>query len=166
MYTVLFESIAKKEWQVVAEDGKWKINGVEASIDIQQINPNYFNLIVDGKSINLEVLDQNSNGTHSFKVNGKKVNAELRTALDELLNKMGMNKSELASVKELKAPMPGLILEIMIQEGTSIKKGDPILILEAMKMENVIKSPIDGVVKKLNVKEKDSVAKNQVLIEF
>ena len=62
--------------------------------------------------------------------------------------------------------MPGLILKIMAEPGQSIKKGEPILILEAMKMENVIKSPVDGVIKKVLVKEKDSVPKNQVLIEF
>jgi biotin carboxyl carrier protein len=62
--------------------------------------------------------------------------------------------------------MPGLVLSIKVSENQEVKKGDPILILEAMKMENVIKSPIDGVIKQVVVSEKQAVDKNQSLITF
>jgi biotin carboxyl carrier protein len=62
--------------------------------------------------------------------------------------------------------MPGLIVDIKVEAGQEVKKGDPILILEAMKMENIIKSPGDGVVKAIKVNPRDNVEKNQVLIQF
>ena len=62
--------------------------------------------------------------------------------------------------------MPGLIIKIWVNEGDEVKKGDALLILEAMKMENVIKSPRDGKVKKLNVQLKQAMEKNQVMLEF
>jgi biotin carboxyl carrier protein len=71
-----------------------------------------------------------------------------------------------ASVSEIKAPMPGLVLNIMVQEGDEVKKGDNLMILEAMKMENSIKSPIDGTVKNLKVATGDKLEKNQVMITF
>jgi len=167
MYTIVFESEKNFELRVNQTNGEWTINGKKANIDIHEVNPNLFNLIIDGSSYNIEVVQNNGNSaTKLLKVNGNQVSAELRTSLDELLNKMGMNKAQLDSIKDIKAPMPGLILKIMAETGKSIKKGEPILILEAMKMENVIKSPVDGVIKKVLVKEKDSVPKNQVLIEF
>ena len=67
---------------------------------------------------------------------------------------------------ELKAPMPGKVLDIMVTAGGSVVKGDGVLVLEAMKMENVIKSPADGVIKRIAVVKNQAVEKNEVLIEF
>ena len=79
---------------------------------------------------------------------------------------MGMNSTGAGSLKEIKAPMPGLILDLKVAPGDVVKKGDVVLILEAMKMENSIKSPGDGLVKAVNVSLKQSVEKNQVLTQF
>ena len=62
--------------------------------------------------------------------------------------------------------MPGLIQRIEVNKGDEIHKGDPLLILEAMKMENVIKSPGEGIVSTIHVREKASVEKNELLISF
>ena len=62
--------------------------------------------------------------------------------------------------------MPGLILEILVTKSVKVKKGDPIIILEAMKMENILTSPIDGVIKNIEVKAQQTVEKNNVLIRF
>ena len=62
--------------------------------------------------------------------------------------------------------MPGLILEILVTKSVTVKKGDPIIILEAMKMENILTSPIDGVIKNIEVKAQQTVEKNNVLISF
>ena len=84
----------------------------------------------------------------------------------ELLEKMGMDMSLAGKVSELKAPMPGLVLDILVNEGDEVTADQPLMILEAMKMENVIKSPTDGVVKSINITKSKSVEKNQVLISF
>jgi biotin carboxyl carrier protein len=66
----------------------------------------------------------------------------------------------------IEAPMPGKIIEIMVEEGSEIKAGEPIIILEAMKMQNEIASPVDGVVKKIAIKKNDSVMKDDLMIEL
>jgi biotin carboxyl carrier protein len=95
-----------------------------------------------------------------------KYEVKLKDKFDLLLEKMGFNNSAILEVKDIKAPMPGLIIDIKVEEGIVVKKGDPLIILEAMKMENIIKSPGEGVVKKIQVKKGDSVEKNQILIQF
>ena len=62
--------------------------------------------------------------------------------------------------------MPGLVVDILKKSGDEVSEGENLLILEAMKMENVIKSPINGVIKSIGVKAKDTVEKNQLLISF
>ena len=86
--------------------------------------------------------------------------------MDELLEKLGMNKTSSSAIQDIKAPMPGLMIDIKVQEGHEVKIGDPLIILEAMKMENVIKSPREGTIKSIMVKKGQSVEKNQILIKF
>jgi biotin carboxyl carrier protein len=62
--------------------------------------------------------------------------------------------------------MPGLVLKVLVTEGQAVKKGDGLLVLEAMKMENIIKASADGMVKKIHIEEKNVVDKNQKMIEF
>ena len=69
-------------------------------------------------------------------------------------------------IQQVKAPMPGLVLNILVNEGDEIKKGDSLLVLEAMKMENMIKSPTDGIIKKIEIKQGDKVEKNELLVSF
>jgi biotin carboxyl carrier protein len=62
--------------------------------------------------------------------------------------------------------MPGLVLDVRVKEGDEVKKGDPLLVLEAMKMENILKSPAHAKIKKINVNKGQAVEKNQVLVSF
>ena len=66
----------------------------------------------------------------------------------------------------VKAPMPGLVLRIIAQEGDTVKKGDALLVLEAMKMENVIKAEGEGTIKRIAVAPKQVVEKNTLLVEM
>jgi biotin carboxyl carrier protein len=102
----------------------------------------------------------------SVVVDGKKQEIEIKDKYDALLKQLGMDKMLGSKMNLLKAPMPGLVLNILVKEGDNIKKGDSLLVLEAMKMENNIKAAGDGVVKKVNVQVKQAVEKNQVLIEM
>ena len=79
---------------------------------------------------------------------------------------MGIKRTFEAVNTDIKAPMPGKVLSVVVTEGDEVKKGDAILILEAMKMENVLKAEGDCIIKKVLVNKEESVEKNQVLIEL
>ena len=101
-----------------------------------------------------------------LRINGRIYTTKAEDELDKLLAKLGMSAGSTAKLNHIKAPMPGLILQILVTEGQAIKKGDALLILEAMKMENIIKSPGEGVVKHIKVQQGAPVDKNQTLIEL
>jgi biotin carboxyl carrier protein len=103
---------------------------------------------------------------YTLQINGSKYDITLKDKLDDLLAGMGLTAGAAAKLNNIKAPMPGLVLNILVAEGDTITKGDALLVLEAMKMENIIKSPGEGVVKKINVNKGQAVEKNQVLIEI
>jgi len=67
---------------------------------------------------------------------------------------------------DIKAPMPGIIMEILVDEGYTVRRDDELLILEAMKMENPIRSPEDGVAKTILVRKKDFVDTDQIIMSL
>jgi biotin carboxyl carrier protein len=91
---------------------------------------------------------------------------KVQNRLDELMEKMGFADAASKKMAELKAPMPGLVLALKASEGQEIKKGEPLLVLEAMKMENIIKASADVVVKTIKVKQGQAVEKNEVMMTF
>ncbi|MCY1533126.1 pyruvate carboxylase [compost metagenome] len=101
-----------------------------------------------------------------IKVNGTIYKVAIADPFDLLLKQLGMDNMKVNKVQQIKAPMPGLVLNVLINEGDEVKKGDNLLVLEAMKMENMIKSPADGTIRKVNVTKGDKVEKNEVLINF
>ena len=158
----------KKEHVVVFENNSaGTINGNEFSWDVIEVTSGSFHVVKNNKSYSVEVIKADA-AEKSFivMVNGNKYSLNVKDKFDALLKSLGMDNMAATKVNEIKAPMPGLVLDIRVEEGTEVKKGDPILVLEAMKMENILKSPTDGIVKKINVKKGVAVEKNQVLINF
>jgi biotin carboxyl carrier protein len=149
------------------EKGTIKLNGKDFQVDISQLAERRFHLIKDNRCFVAEVI-QYDKGTKTFKikVNGKLIELQVRDQLDLLIEKMGMSEVEGLKINDVKAPMPGLILDIKVKVGQEVELGENILILEAMKMENVIKSPRKGVIKEIKVKQGQSVEKNQILLTF
>lgn len=143
------------------------IDGEPFSWDVITVKEGSFHIIKDHKSYNVEVEKADiKEKTFTISVNGNKYQLAVKDKFDELLHSLGLDAMASKKVNEIKAPMPGLVLEVKINEGDTVKKGDAILVLEAMKMENNIKSPTDGIVKKIHVKKGMAVEKNQVLINF
>ena len=99
-------------------------------------------------------------------INGKKVQLELKTELQLLLEKMGLQDLGQEDNKEILAPMPGLVLKVLVKEGEQIDKDQPLLVLESMKMENVLKASAKAIVQKIHCEIGQTVEKNSVLIDF
>lgn len=143
------------------------VNNQDVSVDIANLTGNSWHLIKDDKSYNVQVVKaEMETKTFTIWVNGKEYEVKAKDDFDLLLDKMGLADLATSKVNDVKAPMPGLVLKIMVKAGQEIKKDEPIIILEAMKMENVLKSPTDGVVKDVCVEQGDAVEKNTVLIAF
>ena len=158
------------EFEIEFDDkssSRGKINKNSFDWDIIEIKNNSFHIIKDHRSYKAEIIKADF-GEKKFviSVNGNKYDLEVKDRFDELLHRLGFDKLDVNKINEIKAPMPGLVLNIMIKEGSKVKKGEPVLVLEAMKMENILKSPCDGIVKSCNVEKGKSVEKNEVLIRF
>ncbi|WP_341216206.1 acetyl-CoA carboxylase biotin carboxyl carrier protein subunit [uncultured Wocania sp.] len=137
------------------------------SLDALPVSESKFHILQHNKSYNSEIIETDFNSkSYKVKVNNNSYNVNIFNDLDALIKDMGFAISSTKHVNSIKAPMPGLILDISIQINQEVKEDDTLLILEAMKMENIITSPRDGVIKSISVNKGDAVEKNQLLIEF
>ncbi|MBL4669517.1 MAG: biotin/lipoyl-binding protein [Flavobacteriales bacterium] len=159
----------KKEFKVELDQtgNSGLLNGEDFSWDVIKTKGNSYSVIKNNKSYNLEVLEVVAEEkSFLIKVDGIKYQFNAKDKYDELLHSLGMDTTASKKVSDLKAPMPGLVLEISVSGGQQVSKGDALLILEAMKMENVIKSPTDGVIKSISVNQGETVEKNQIILNF
>ncbi len=151
-------TVADKTFDITPDQINW---------DIVEVSPNYFHIIKDNKSYRAEIVKADHQAkSFVIKVNGSVQTVTIKDKFDLLLEKMGMSEAAASKINNIKAPMPGLIIDLKIKVGDAVNAGDPLLILEAMKMENVLKSPGAGTIKAIKIKKGDSVEKGQVLIEF
>lgn len=159
--------VNKNKFSITQHGDKLLIGNKEITLDIEKINSSSYHILKDSQSykIHLVRIDSNSK-TATVKVNNKLLEITLKNELDLLLDNMGLEAGNESSNDTVNAPMPGLILDISVSTGDQVKKGETLLILEAMKMENTIKSPKDGIVSSVNVISGESVEKNQALVEF
>ena len=155
------------DFTVRIEDGAFFLNDESREVDIRKVNESTMQVLYQGGSYTVHVLklDRDEKLVH-LKINGQRAEVKLTTELDQLLKSMGMENAGASKVSNVKAPMPGLIHSIKVAEGDTVEKGQPLLILEAMKMENVIKSPTEGTIAKVHVEQGANVDKNAVMISF
>ncbi len=124
-----------------------------------------FSILMDGKSLVAEVVKTDPDAkTVTLQINQAVYEVALQEPLDRLLASMGISEASSRKLNDIKAPMPGMVLKVLVTPGQAIKKGDPVLILEAMKMENVFKAAADAVVKEIKITERTAVEKGEVLI--
>lgn len=143
------------------------LNGQPFLWDIASLGNGRYHVLYQGKSYNAELV-QADYAIKAFvlKINGQRVELQAKDRFDQLLDKLGLSDATAKQVNELKAPMPGLIIDIRVQPGQVVQKGDPLLVLEAMKMENILKAPADGTIASIAAVLRANVTKGQVLVKF
>jgi|APGre2960657444_1045066.scaffolds.fasta_scaffold20396_2 biotin carboxyl carrier protein len=152
-------------------DSGWKIDG-------NSVNPlsngrvvwetnRFFSLIYNGNTFHGEVIDEQlENGFLKVKVNHRFFTISKTRSLDKLILELGLDKEKIKTLRNLKAPMPGRVIGIAVKIGDEIEVGSELMTLEAMKMENVLKSNGIGKVKLIHIGLQQVVDKGTILITF
>lgn len=153
--------------ETTGKNNEMKVNDHTWLFDLVLRGEKQFIVQLNNRSIEVFVLKYDAlqkKGT--FIVNGKKCTLSATDEMGLLLKKLGMDNTGTRQVKELKAPMPGMVVKVEVEAGSAVKKDQALVILEAMKMENILKAQADGIVQQVEVKKGQAVEKNQVLIRF
>lgn len=159
--------VNNKDFVYNSVSGTSLLDGQPVNADIIKLANNKYHLLINNQSYSLELLEKSENSkSMKILVNGVKQEISIKDQYDTLLAQLGMDKLMSNKSNSVKAPMPGLVLRILVNEGDTVKKGDPLLVLEAMKMENIIKADGEGQIKRIAVEPKQVVEKNTLLIEL
>ncbi len=157
----------KTNYSIENEDGQWQINNNAATLDFNEQPNGLISVLLDGRSYTaiIEKTDR-KNKEVTIRVNGQQYKNSVQEPIDLLLSNMGLDLKAMQKAEPIKAPMPGMVLKIMVTPGQQINKGDALIVLEAMKMENLLKATASGIVKTIKVTERTAVEKGAILIEL
>ena len=117
------------------------------------------------KLVSVKLVDHELKRYH-IQIDGRTYQVQISDVVDQQIQKMNLKSKKSNQLKELRAPMPGLVRQVNVKMGDHVDSGESLFILEAMKMENVLKSPVNGLVSEIFVKPGESVEKNQILLSF
>ncbi|MFK7948664.1 MAG: acetyl-CoA carboxylase biotin carboxyl carrier protein subunit [Saprospiraceae bacterium] len=156
------------KYNVIVDEQEFALNKSDATnLNTVELNNGQLHILKDNQAYHCELLEADyNNSTTTVLVNGTKYKLKIEDEYDLLVKKMGLSIATSSKLDNIKAPMPGLVLDIMIEVGQTIEKGTPLLILEAMKMENVLKADGEGVVKSIEITKGQAVDKGQIMIEM
>lgn len=137
------------------------------SLDSIAVNAQTLHVLDNNTAFEVEIHHADYlNKTISLSVNGNIYEVKLEDEYDQQIKRMGLLAVTTQKLNEVKAPMPGLIVDVMVEVGEEIVEGTPLLVLSAMKMENIILAQGEGIIKSIEVKKDDAVEKGQVIIEM
>ena len=151
------------EFQIDSEDLVIKSAGKELRFEAIQVQPGVYSVLMNNKSFVVGVCHSEANRVN---VNGTPINLELLDAVHLHLRELGWDTHQEVKAGLISAQIPGLVTKIFHAPGDVVKEGDPLFLIEAMKMENEIKSPVEGVVKRIGVAEGQTVEKGTNIIEI
>ena len=146
----------------IDHDGSVLVNGQMRDVDFLNLGGDLFSVITEHRS--LEAVINDDEGNIAVMMSGRQFEAQV---LDERAMLMMQRRgTQTTGSGEVKAPMPGLIVDVTTERGAAVEKGNTLVVLESMKMQNELKSPIDGVVRAVHVEAGQAVDKNDLLIEI
>ena len=142
------------------------VDGSPVRVSSHELNDTRSVLLVNDRSFEVDVRSNGNDEGRVVFMLGTEITAEVEQYHLAQLRKRAGISTEASVQKNLRAPMPGLIVEIKVEVGQTVAKDDALIVIEAMKMENVLKAPADGTVKSISVAKTASVEKGDVLLEF
>jgi biotin carboxyl carrier protein len=157
--------VGDRSFDVVFEDGRLLLDGQPVAYTFDQVADGYYTLLLDGKSFPV-LLEADADGRVRVHLAGRQIEVQVKDERALLLERFGLQRTGTAAQRTVRAPMPGLVLRVIAEPGQAVRKGDGLLVLEAMKMENELRAQADGVVKAVHVTPGDAVGKNALLLEF
>ncbi|MDX1377735.1 MAG: biotin/lipoyl-containing protein [Anaerolineales bacterium] len=157
-------TIDSKEYVVeLLDDKKVSIDGAKYEIDFEAVSGQpVYSLIVDGRSH--EAYVQEGDEDWQVLLRGRLYPVKVEDERERRLRAAAGGGVAESGEFHLKAPMPGLVVTVSVEEGQEVTKGQVLLILESMKMQNELKSPRDGIVNRIRVKPGESVEQKQALL--
>ena len=151
----------------VNERFDFSFEGNDFNWDCIEVKERRFHILFKGRSLVADVIEANTNQKmFIIRINNNNYSIQIKDKYDELLQSLGMDMLNNQKESDIKAPMPGRVLKILVKEGDTVSEGDGLIVLEAMKMENIIKSTREGVLKHIQAVEGDSVEKNAILLSY
>ena len=147
------------------DDGAIECNGKKVDFKIEKAEDGFVYALMKNRKYPVEIIGKNQN-KYQVLINNVEYGFSIETPISFRRKKFLQKKHKDNKFEQLLAPMPGKIVDILVDEDTQVNAGDPILVLEAMKMQNEITAQSNGRVKKINVKAGDNVMKDDILIEM
>lgn len=154
-----------RSFDLTATDEGFSLDEADREISIERVGEGYWSLLVDGESVSAAV-EPIADNRYRVTINGRMTEVEVKDERAMLLESFGLEAAADAGEAEIRAPMPGLVLDVLVSEGDTVETDDGLLVLEAMKMENELSAPGPGTVVAIHVTEGDAVDKEALLIEL
>ncbi len=151
--------------QLDGPDGTLVVDGASVAVRFERIAEREVLLLLEGRSYPFTVEPQDD-GTLHLTHAGRSLTVRLKTERDLLLERFGVEDADAAAERELRAPMPGLVLSVLAEAGQTVEEGAGLVVLEAMKMENELRAAAAVTVAAVHVEPGQPVGKNDLLISF
>jgi acetyl/propionyl-CoA carboxylase alpha subunit len=155
-----------RDVEMISKDGnkvEISVDGKIYDIDVVMSESGFCSIIYEGRSYNAESV-RHSEGKYSITTNFRHFDIELSNPQKKYL------RGRQSSVDEIQetiiSPMPGKVIKILVTEDMEVKQGDPLIVVEAMKMQSTYSAAQDAIVEKIHIEEGDSVLRDQLLITF
>lgn len=149
----------------INQSGEITVNGEVIVVDMQNMeDTTMYSMIIEGESHDIRMNE--GDGFYEVQVSGEIYHVEVEDERSRLLASIKRGPALDSGEIHIKAPMPGVVVEIGVKVGQKVVKGDIVAVLESMKMQNEFKAPRDGVVHAIRVKRGDTVDQNEVMISL
>lgn len=156
--------VGDRSFDLSFEDDHVLVDGEPKPYSFEMLREGYVSLIVDGVSMPVSV-ESMGDGTVRVTIDGQRTDVQVKDERDLLVDEFGLG-ADAAAGGEIRAPMPGLVIDILVDEGETVSANQGLLVLEAMKMENELSAPSGGVVGKIHAQNGEAVEKDDLLVEI